>query len=165
MGVRRQFIVWNAATAALTAAPTMVTTGTALKTMLQVKPAAPISIIEWGYSFDVVPTAVVKVELITTGTVNATVTAFNAGDVAKYGDSANVASTLTLATSGSGFTSSAEGTVTASRLLDYQASWAQQYSKQYPLDREPSVVGADILRIRATTATAINMSCFVVFEE
>ena len=162
---RRRYIVWNAATAALTAAPTMVTTGTALKTMLQVKPSTQIAIIEWGYSFDVTPTAVVKVELITTGTVNATVTAFNAGDVVKYDDSGGAASAITLATSGSGFTSSAEGSVTASRLLDYQASWAQQYSKQFPLDREPGVVASDILRIRMTTATAVSASCYVVYEE
>lgn len=164
---RRRYAAWNAATAALTAAPTMVTTGTALKTMLQIKPGTGcnIAIIEWGYSFDVTPTAVVKVELITTGTVNATVTAFNAGDVVKYDDPGTTASSITLATSGSGFTSSAEGTVTASRLLDYQASWAQQYSKQFPLDREPAVVAADILRIRMTTATAVNASCYVVWEE
>ena len=89
---RRRYLVWNAATAALTAAPTMVTTGTALKPMLQVKPSTYIAVIAWGYSFDVTPTAVVKVELITTGTVNATVTAFNAGDVVKFDDSGNAAS-------------------------------------------------------------------------
>lgn len=162
---RRRYLVWNAATAALTAAPTMVSTGTSLKTMLQVKPSTNIAVIGWGYSFDVVPTAVVKVELITTGTVNATVTAFNAGDVVKFDDSGNAASAITLATSGSGFTSSAEGTVTASRLLDYQASWAQQYSTQFPLDREPGVIALDILRVRATTATAIGMSTWICFEE
>jgi hypothetical protein len=83
---RRRYAVWNAATAALTAAPTAVTTGTAIKTMLQVKPTTPIVIVEWGYSFDVVPTALVRVELVTTGTVNATVTQFAAGDVVKYDD-------------------------------------------------------------------------------
>jgi len=157
--------VWNAATAALTAAPLMVATGTTIKTMLQVKPSTNIAIIEWGYSFDITPSAVVKVELITTGTVNATVTAFNSGDVVKYDDSGGAASAIVLATSGSGFTSSAEGSVTASRLLDCQASLAQQYSKQFPLDREPGVIANDILRLRVTTGTSINMSCYVVFEE
>jgi hypothetical protein len=157
--------VWNAATAALTAAPTMVLTGTSLKTMLQVKPTTNIAVIEWGYSFDVAPTAVVKVELITTGTVNATVTAFNAGDVVKFDDSGNAATAATLSTSGSGFTSTAEGTVTASRLLDYQASWAQQYSKQWPLDREPGVIANDILRVRMTTATTISASVYICWEE
>lgn len=162
---RRRFQVWNGVSAALTAAPVMVTTGTALKTMLQVKPTTPIAIIEWGYSFDITPTAVVKVELITTGTINATVVAYAAGDVCKYDDSGGAASAITLATSGSGYTASAEGTITATRLLAYQASWAQQFSQQFPLDREPGVVTSDLLRIRMTTATAINASCYVVFEE
>jgi hypothetical protein len=162
---RRRYAVWNAATAALTAAPTAVTTGTAIKTMLQVKPTTPIVIVEWGYSFDVVPTALVRVELITTGTVNATVTQFAAGDVVKYDDPSMGASAISLGTAASGFTSSAEGTVTASRLMDYQLSWAQQFSKQFPLDREPGVVANDILRIRMTTATAINATAYIVFEE
>lgn len=162
---RRRYSVWNAATAALTAAPTAVTTGTAIKTMLQVKPTTPIVIIEWGYSFEVVPTALVRVELLTTGTVNATVTQFAAGDVVKYDDPSMSASAISLGTAASGYTSSAEGTVTASRLLDCQVSWAQQFSKQFPLDREPGVVANDILRIRMTTATAVNALCYCVFEE
>lgn len=162
---RRRFSAWNGATAALTAALAPVTTGTAIKTMLQIKPTSPIAIIEWGYSFDIVPTAVVKVELITTGLINATVVAFNAGDVIKYDDSGGAASLITLATSGSGYTASAEGTITATRFLDGGQKWAQEYSKQFPLDREPGVVISDILRVRVTTATAINMLTYVIWEE
>jgi hypothetical protein len=162
---RRRYVVWNGVSAALTAAPVMVATGTTLKTMLQVKPTTNIAIIEWGYSFDVVPTAVVKVELLTTGTINATVVAFAAGDVAKYDDAGEPVSAINLATSGSGYTASAEGTITATRLLGYQSSWAQQYEKQFPLDREPNCIANDILRIRMTTATTINASCYIVFEE
>jgi hypothetical protein len=162
---RRRYAVWNGASAALTASQALVATGTSLKTMLQLKPTTPIAIIEWGYSFDVVPTALVKVELITTGTVNATVTAFNAGDVVKYDDSGASASAISLGTAASGFTSSAEGSITATRLLSYRAEWNQSFVQQFPLDREPGVAANDILRIRATTATTINMACYVVWEE
>jgi hypothetical protein len=162
---RRRYTVYNAATAALTAAPAGVATGTSIKTMLQLKPTTNISIIEWGYSFETVPTAAVKVELITTGTVNATVTAFAAGDVVKWGDAGGAASAITLATSGSGFTSTAEGSITTSRLLDYYVTWAQQFSTQWPLEREPQVVASDILRIRMTTATTINAVCWLCWEE
>jgi hypothetical protein len=162
---RRRYLVWNAATAALTAAPTPVTTGTSLKTMLQVKPTTNIAVIAWGYSLDAVPTALVKPELITTGTVNATVTAFNAGDVVKYDDSGNAASAISLGTAASGFTASAEGTVTTSRLLAGGSSWAQQFSEQFPLDREPGVAANDVLRIRVTTSVAIGMLCWILFEE
>jgi hypothetical protein len=133
--------------------------------MLQVKPTTNISVIEWGFMFDVVPTALIRVELITTGTVASTVAAFNAGDVVKYDDAGSAASAISLGTSASGFTSSAEGTVTASRLLDAGPGWSQFYCKQFPLDREPGVQANDFLRVRATTATTINMKTYVVFEE
>lgn len=162
---RRRYIVWNAATAALTAAPTAVTTGTSLKTMLQVKPTTNIAVIEWGYSFTTIPTAVVTCELITTGTVNATVTAFASGDVGKYDDAGAPATALSLGTAASGFTASAEGTVTTSRLLAGRAEWGQGFAQQFPLDREPGVQANDILRIRMTTATAVSALCYIVFEE
>jgi len=148
-----------------TAFPTPVTTGTSIKTMLQVKPASSISVIGWGYSFDIAPTAVVKVELLTTGTVNATVTASVAADAAKYDDPSAGVSTVTFATSGTGYTSSAEGSVTTTRELDVRQAWEQSYDMRYELGREPGVVAADILRIRVTTATAINMLCYIIYEE
>lgn len=162
---RRRFMAWNGASAALTAFLVPVTTGASIKTMLQLKPATPIAIIEWGYSFDVVPTAAVKVELITTGTVFANVTSFAAGDLIKYDDSGGAASTAIITANTSGFTSSSEGTVTASRFLDGGLKWAQEYSKQFPLDREPGVAANDCLRVRVTTAVAINMLTYVVWEE
>jgi len=162
---RRRYIAWNGATAALTAALASVATGTAIKTMMQIKPTTNISILEWGYSFDIVPTAVIKVELITTGAINATVVAYNAGDVRGYDDSGGAATAITLGTASSGFTASAEGTITSTRVLDGGLTWAQQYSKQFPLDREPGVVSTDYLRVRVTTATTINMLCYVVWEE
>ncbi|MFE7797069.1 hypothetical protein [Nocardia sp. NPDC057440] len=162
---RRRYKVYNAATAALTAAPAAVTTGTSLKTMLQIKPTTNIAVIAWGYSFDVVPTALVKVELITTGTVAATVTAFAAGDVVKYDDAGTAASAISLGTSASGFTSTAEGTITATREIFFRNEFGQSYESQEPLDREGGVIANDILRIRATTAVAIGMTCWVLYEE
>lgn len=162
---RRRYVLFNGATAALTAALAPVTTGTSLKTMLQIKPTTNIAVIAWGYSFDVVPTAKVAVELITTGTVAATVTAFASGDVCKYDDPGTAASAISLGTSASGYSASVEGTVTASRLLAYRSEWGQSYEAQLPLDREAGVIANDILRIRATTSVAIGMTCWVQIEE
>lgn len=162
---RRRYLLFNGATAALTGALAPVATGTSIKTMLQIKPTTNIAVIAWGYSFDVVPTALVKVELITTGTAAATVTAFASGDVCKYDDSGTAASAISLGTTASGYTSTNENTVTASRLLAYRNEWAQSYEAQLPLDREGGVIANDILRIRATTATSINMTCWVAIEE
>lgn len=159
------FIMWNADTSALTAAPASVATGTAIKTMLQLKTGTPKSrIVEWGYSFDTVPAAAVKVELIETGTVFATVTTIGSG-IRAHNDVTGPASQAVAGTSASGFTSTVEGTVTASRLLAYQAEWSQQFKQQFPLGREPEINGGSALRIRVTTGTTINMSCYIVWEE
>jgi hypothetical protein len=139
-----------------------------VKTMLQIKPGTPkIRIVEWGYSFDTTPAAFVRVELVTTGTVFATVTAYNAGDVPTYNDSTGPATQVALGTAASGFTSTAEGTVTATRLLAYQEEAGTAFKQQFPLGREPEVAGGSALRIRATptSAAAITMTCYVIWEE
>jgi hypothetical protein len=64
-----------------TAAQAAVTTGNVIKTMLQVKLGAstnhPGKVVEWGISFDGSAAATpIKCELLTTGTVNATVTEY-----------------------------------------------------------------------------------------
>lgn len=163
---RRRFAVWNGASGALTAALAPVTTGTpGPKTMLQLKPGSNIAVLEWGYSFDVIPAANLKVELITTGTVAATVTASVAADIVKYDDSGNSASLASLGTTATGYTATAEGTITSTRLLAYGSEWAQSFKQQFPLDREPGVLANDLLRIRVSTGTAINMTCYIVWEE
>lgn len=163
---RRRYIFWNAATAALTAAPAAVTTGTSIKTMLQLKPSVNSAIIGWGYSFDAIPTALVTTELVTTGAVAATVTAFQSGDLIRYDDSGTGASTVTIgSTTASGYTATAEGTITTTRPLATRKELAPSYECLFPLDREPMVAAGEILRVRATTATAIGMTCWVILEE
>lgn len=163
---RRRFIVWNGATAALTAAMPLVATGTTIKTLLQIKPTTPIALIEWGYATDVIPTARVNTELLTTGTVPATVTNYAAGDICKYDDSAGAASAIATGSGNtSGFTATAEGTITATRLLAYRPDWGQGLFQQFPLDREPGVQINDICRIRVTTTVSINMACYLIYEE
>lgn len=149
-----------------TAAPTPVTTGTAIKTMLQIKPSlGALSIIQWGFKFDVVPTAVVKTELLVTGAIAATVTAHVAAGVQMFDDGSNPAGDVTLGTAATGYTASAEGTIVASRTFDERWAWEQAYDIQFPLEREPQVLPTEYLRIRMTTATAINALCYVIFEE
>jgi hypothetical protein len=161
----RNFAIWNAATAALTATPTYVATGTAIKTMLQAKSSGGnFNVVEWGYYLDSTPTVPVKVELLTTGTVAATVTASATGDIVKWDDPGQTAAELTLGTTATGYTASGEGTITATRLLDAGPPMASSYIMQFPLDREPGVLATDYLRIRATTATTVNMLCYVIIE-
>lgn len=162
------YITWNGTSSALTAplaaVATSATANTA-KTMLQVKPgSAKIRIIEWGYLFTATPTAPVIMELIETGTVFATVTS---GNVLAYNDTTGPASLASLGTSATGYTATAEGTITASRLLGMNYDSASFFKQQFPLGREPEVQNGYSLRIRATptTATATNVLCYVIWEE
>jgi hypothetical protein len=152
-----------------TAAQAPVTTGTAVKTLLQIKAFNLIRIVEWGISFDGSAAATpIRCELLETGTVNATVTASVDADIPKYYDlSAAAASVagLTLATSGTGYTASAEGTITATRMFDVQfVAPTNQYVKQFPLGREPTINVGGIGRIRVTAAAAVNAYCYVVID-
>lgn len=165
------FIAWNAATAALTAAPTAVATAatTTPKTMLQLVPksTSKIRIIEWGYTFDGVPANPVRMELIETGSVAATVTAHVAGGLHPYNDQNATSTQVDVGTSTSGYTASAEGTITATRLLDYHYENGLWLSRMWPLGREVEIGPSKVLRIRATpsTAAAVSLSCYLIWEE
>lgn len=158
-----QFYVGNHAMQT-TAKPTAVTTGTAIKTMLQVKPLIPLWVAEWGYVFDGSPSDI-AVELIEAD-VAATVTAFAEADVTKLGAvgdaTATAAIVMTLGTSAGGYTASAEGSVTAVRNLDApQVSSLKAYQKQFGLGERPLIQIAKFGRIRVTAAAAVNMLCYM----
>jgi hypothetical protein len=167
--VSNTYTVWNGAMVT-TAAPVPVTTGTSIKTMLQVVPAVPVKVVEWGYSLNSAPATPGVVELIHTGIVAATVTAYAVADVMPFFDPnapANTAGTsgtpLNLGTALSGYTSTAEGSTTATRLGDVQQQNGP-YVKQFPLGREFGVPAAGVLRVRMTFGTAVSALCYVTFE-
>lgn len=174
---RRRYIAWNAAMPTTVADVGYYTTGTIvnptgstlpLATLMQIKAPSNIAIIEWGYQTSVVPTAIVNMELLTTSTVGATMTAYVAADLVKYDDAGSGISAVALATT-SGFApataTNVEGSYTVSRYLDQGPGWSQFYCKQFPLDREPGVQTADFVRIRGYSATAIGVKCYIVWEE
>lgn len=163
--------IFNGA-APTTAAQVAVTTGTAIKTLLQVEPSAtnPIRIIEWGISFDGSAAATpIKVELVETD-VAATVTASAAADLVKLnGDALNNGTLSTnliqVGTANTGYTGSAEGTITATREFDVQfVAPTSQYFKQFPLGREPMIQVSKFARIRVTAGAAVNAYCYMTVE-
>jgi hypothetical protein len=164
------YIVWAADTSASTGPPATVATaavaGTA-KTILQVRPPtdSKIRVIEWGYTLDTAPAAPLRVELVETGLVYATVTTIGSG-VRTYSDASGSASTVQTGTTHTGFNASAEGTITSSRLLAYQYESGLYFKQQFPLGREPDIQANASLRIRATptSAAAVNMQCYIIFE-
>lgn len=152
-----------------TASFAAVTTGTSIKSLLQIKPFNVCKIIEWGISFDGSAAATpIEVELLDTGTVFATVTASADADVMKLdGAEGAVASIqgLTLGTSATGYTSTGEGSITATKLFDTQfIAPTSQYIKQFPLGREPKCIIGNSVRIRVKAGAAVNAICYMVLE-
>jgi hypothetical protein len=155
-----------------TAAQAVVTTGTAIKTLLQLKASATViaRIVEWGISFDgSAAAAPIKCELLETD-VAATVTASAAADISKL-DAAALAggdpttNLIQVGTTSTGYTASGEGSITAVRMLDVQlVAPTNQYVKQFPLGREPIIQVAKFGRIRVTAAAAVNAYAYMVVE-
>lgn len=155
-----------------TAAQASVTTGTAIKTMLQIATPSTrqIQLIAWGFSIDDTSGADGVVELLQTD-VAATVTAHVASGVQPL-DPNSPASLMTLSTTATGYTSSSEGATTATRVFDAVSLSATTgespytYVYQWMPDERPIVAVSRFLRVRATTATtAVDMRCFVVWDE
>ncbi len=148
-----------------------VTTGTAIKTMLQILGNALVvpKVKAWGVSMDGAAAAAgIQWELLTTGTIAATVTAHVAAGLAARNRAALLeASTVffNVGTAATGYTASAEGTVTESRLFDSQIIQPTgQYAWEWSLDNEPEVEALDILRIRCLAVAAVNAICWVDLE-
>lgn len=166
-----QYKIFNGAMPT-TASFVSVTTGTAVKTMLQVKPSATLAmkIKAWGISFDGSAAATpIKVALIETD-VAATVTASVANDIAKYDALALAGGDPTtdliqVGTTSTGYTATAEGSITAVRVFDAQLiAPTSQYVYEYSLGSEPIVQIAKFARIRLTAGAAVNAVCWMLVE-
>jgi hypothetical protein len=155
-----------------TAAQASVTTGTAIKTMLQI--ATPSTrqcqIIAWGFSLDDPPGADGVVELLQTD-VAATVTAHVAAGIQPLDPNAP-ASLLVGGVSATGYTATVEGTTTAARVFDAislsstTAESGLSYFYQFMPDERPIIAVSKFLRVRVTTpSVASDMRCWVVWDE
>jgi len=146
-----------------------VTTGTAIKTLLQIATPSTqdIKIIRWGISFDGSAAATpIKCELVETGAIAATVTAHVAAGVQPYNNAGAPASLMTLGTGATGYTATVEGTITATRTLDAQyVAPTNQYVYEWPLGNEPHIAISKFLRVRVTAAAAVNATCFICWME
>lgn len=160
-----------------TTAPfTGVTTSATLYTQLQVVPSAntPLTIIEWGVSFNGSSAAApFACELVETGAIAATVTAYAVADVMPYDGAGAPAQSgtsttsvpLNISTTLSGYTSSGEGSIVATRTFDPQLiAPTGQYVKQFPLGREPKIKPGNVCRIRVKGDGTIKCFAYLVFE-
>ncbi len=168
-----RYKTWNAPMQT-TAAIAKVTTGGAIKTMLQIATPSTrqMQLISWGYSIDAAPatTGTGEIELIQTD-VAATVTAAVAAGVQPLDPNAP-ASLVTLGTSATGYTATVEGSTTTVRTFDAQniigvsnGAQGNDYNYQFMPDERPIVAVSKFVRVRVTFSAAVNMLCWVVWDE
>lgn len=153
-----------------TASQVAVTTGTALKTLLQIKPLTGIDlkISAWGISFDGSAAATPGIVELCETDVAATVTASAAADIHRItnpGGPGADSGLISLGTAATGYTASAEGSITVVRQADVQQiAPTNQDIYQFPLGKEFSIQAGKFCRIRVKFAAAINAICWIEFE-
>lgn len=167
-----RYKIWNAPSPT-TAKIVAVTTGTAIKTMLQVQTGASLGlhIVEWGISFDGASLATkISVELLEQD-VAATVTAHVTAGIHRLDEAAvqggdPVTNLILVGTGATGYTSSAENSPTVSRMLDAQLiDPAGSYVLQFPLGERPYMKpGTFFTKVRVHAPAAVNALCYVVVE-
>jgi hypothetical protein len=160
------FQAWNGPTPT-TAGQVKVTTGTAIKTMLQLSTPSTggLYIVEWGISFDGSAAATpILCELLSCAGA-ATVTAYADADITRLTQTQQ-ASTVAVGVNASGYTASLEGTPSALDMYDAQLiPPTGQYVKQWPLGREPEMEASRFLRVRVTAPAAVFALCYVVWGD
>lgn len=163
------FLTWNGA-APTSAALAKVTTGTSIKTMLQLATPSTeqMQILAWGFSLDAAPGGASVVELLQTDTAATVTTAHVSSGVVNL-DPNGPATRLTLGVTATGYTSLAENAPAATRLFDTKeipaAAGATDltYEKVFLPYAQPIVAVSKFLRVRVTVATsAVNMVCWVL---
>lgn len=166
-----QYLIFNGP-APTTASQAAVTTGTSIKTLLQVKPGATqtVKIKEWGISFDGSSAAAPGIVELCVTDVAATVTAHVTGglhkqDAAALNSGDPTTNMFSVGTTATGYTASGEGTVGSVRQMDVQQiSGTNQYVKQFPLGDEPIIQPGEFMRVRVKFGAAVNAITYVKVE-
>lgn len=167
-----QYKIFNGP-APTTAARAAVTTGTTIKTMLQVKGIAAFHLLGWGVSMPGATDpllAGVEWEILTTGTVAATVTAHVELGIIKWATRTSeltvpvlAATKFTLGTAATGYTASAEGTVAVANTFD--SKFVLPYKTEEWMFHKPiSLPATDYLRIRCKAAAAVDAICYMIVQ-
>lgn len=163
--MRKLYIAYNGVSPT-TAAPVVVATGSAIKTLQQVATPSTtgIIVVEWGISFDgSVAAQPIKCELLQT---DVAATGGTSVTPTVWGDPNAPASLCVGGTGATNHSPSTEGTITAVRELDLQLiSPTNQYVKQFPLGREPEIPISKFLRVRVTAAATVNAYSYIIWEE
>lgn len=170
MSAKTYTVLNGAAAGAAAAAP--VSTGTALKTMLQIATnttTPSIRVVEWWTEFDGSAAATpIKVELIGSAAAQTSLVAYVAADISAANDPNAPTSSVQLGTALSGFSNANDPGVTPTSVRNFSTQFVPPTSGvyiQYPLGREPEVAVSKFLRHRTTAGAAVNCYVGVTWEE
>lgn len=170
-----RYIAWNSPMVTATSM-VPVTTGTSIKTMLQLATPSTrqISIISWGWMIDQLPTTTLvgKIDLIESDT-GATITQHVAAGLQPLLPGVPASQLLVSTTSQTGYTSSSETAPTVTRTLaQAQINGITSLGMtpannpyQFLPNEQPVVAVSKFVRIRATFGSAVNMLCWIDWEE
>ncbi len=155
------------------AAPVAITTGTAIKTMIQIATnttTPAIRFVEWWAEFDGSTAATpIKVELMRhTSAGQTTLTAYVAADIAKFNDPNAPASSVQLGTGLSGYSNTTAEITPTGTPVSLETHFVPPTSGiyvQFPLGREPEVQVSAYARVRTTAGAAVNCLAGLVWEE
>ena len=155
------------------AAPVPITTGTALKTMLQLATnttTPAIRYVEWWVEFDGSTAATpIRVELMRHTTApQTTLTAYVTADIARVNDPNAPTSSVQLGTALSGFSNTTTEVAPTGTPVSLETHFVPPTSGiyiQFPLGREPEVQVAAFSRVRTTAGAAVNCYAGVMWEE
>jgi hypothetical protein len=155
------------------AAPVAITTGTAIKTMIQLATnttTPPIRFVEWWCEFDGSSAATpIKVELMRhTGGAQTTLTAYVTADIARVNDPNAATSSLQLGTALSGYSNTTTEVTPTGTPVSLETHYVPPTSGiyvQFPLGREPEVQPSAFSRLRTTAGAAVNCLAGLMWEE
>ncbi len=155
------------------AAPVAITTGTSIRTMLQLATnttTPAIRFVEWWVEFDGSTAATpIKVELLRHTTApQTTLTAYVAADIARVNDPNAPVSGVQLGAALSGFSNTTTDVTPTGTPVSLETHFVPPTSGiyvQFPLGREPEVQVSAFARVRVTAGAAVNCLAGVMWAE
>lgn len=171
MSAKTYAVLNAAAPGAAAAAP--ISTGSAIKTMLQIATnttSQSIRCVEWWTEFDGSSAATpVRVELIRhTGGAQSTLSAYVVADVSKINDPNAPTSTIQLGTALSGWNQTTPTEIAPTGAMSLETHFVPPTSGiyvQFPLGREPEIGVSQFSRIRTTATAPVNAYSGYMWEE
>lgn len=162
------YVAYNCAFGATTAAILGTSYASGAKVAVQLVPISTgqIRVVEWGASFNGSAAGTPSVcSLSLAGAATTAMTSHTTSTIVPFGDSQKTSS-LSMGTGASAFGAVAIATNTTAKEFDAQfVAQAGAYVKQWPLGREPVVLGSQILQLRISTAATLTALAYIVFEE